>query len=179
MFLYQRINGVVANAISLSLDFFARQPDGIEVMQAGAPVDWAIYDHADVLLASGSGVTSANGLLPVDAILPPRPSGRIKVVANGTAPGGGATDTMLAYLGVPGGVFGIVTSADTGSVTITPLDRGQTRTVPVVNGAFAAPDMVRLRGRFDAVFTGAGGATIARRFNKDRSDYFVRLVPAP
>ncbi len=176
-FLYPRVTSANLGALAFTLDFFARLSTGQEIMQAGAPVDWAVYDHAETLRASGSALTSPNGFVTINLALPPDYRGRIRILATATAPGGSAAVDVFEYWGEPIGVFGIVTSADSGTVRIRPAGRGYTRTAPVVNGAFVIPGLRRRKGAYDATFSGTNGETIARRFNKDRSDYFLRLTP--
>jgi hypothetical protein len=78
-----------------------------------------------------------------------------------------------------GGVFGVVTSVDTGTLTVTALDEASVApvTVQVVNGAFAIPELGTNRGRFLAEFRYAAGGEFTRRFNKDASNYFLELRP--
>lgn len=169
-FLYQRIN-------QFTVDYFYRDPSGTETMQPNVTVEWAVYDHSNVLLDNGSGVTSANGWFNFIPALPAGYTGRITVVVTTTSPNGLISDTTLRpAFGFEAGIFGIVRNADTGTITLTPLDDPAAAvTLDVVNGAFSAPSLASVRGRFRAVFTNSAGKKFSKRFNKDASDYFVSI----
>ncbi|MCI0749680.1 MAG: hypothetical protein L0Y32_03915 [Nevskiales bacterium] len=176
--LYQRIN-------QYTVDYFHRNGSTI-TMQPGASIDWAIYDHNNLLLDSGSDVTDASGSFsiryPTGPLLPPGYTGRITVVVKATSPDGPVIDATQRPAGVDSfpsgqaGVFGIVRNANTGTLALTPLDDpAASVTVNVVDGAFSAPSLAPVRGRFLAVFTHPLGQKFGKRFNKDASDYFVSV----
>lgn len=173
-FLYQRIN-------QFTVDYFFRDDaTGVETMQPHSPIQWAVYDHRDSLLGSGSAVTSANGLVDlqgeVEGLLSGH-SGRFKLVTNATSPGGPVSDTALRSAGAASGVFGALAEGESGAVTITPLDApGGPVTVGVENGGFTAPSLGSVKGRFAAVFQDSSGRTVARQFTKDASDYFLLMA---
>lgn len=169
-FLYQRIN-------QYTIDFFRRIDLGNELMQASATIDWEVYDHAGTLLDSGTEVTGGNGFVSIAPALPPAYQGRIAVVAAADSPDGPVASTAYRTAVEGSGVFGVIRGADSGSVEITPLDDpGSAVVVPVVDGAFYAPSLEAVAGRFSAVFSGSGGETAGARFNKSASRYFASLV---
>jgi hypothetical protein len=170
-FLYQRIN-------QFTVDFFSRDESGVETMLANAPVEWEVFDFQNTLLSSGSDPTSAYGWMGFIPSLPDAYQGRIKVVVTAMTPNGAVSDTALRAIGSEKGVFGIITDASTGEITITPVkNRALAVTVPVSNGAFFAQSLASERGRFLAVFNGANGERISMAFTKDASDYFISLGP--
>lgn len=172
--LYQRIN-------QLTVDFFHRDADGIEVMQADAPFTWRVYDDADALLDQGEGTTNAFGVGFLDDLaLPPEYSGRIRVVVSALSPDGPIEDVAFRPVGTERGVFGVVLGASAGTVTVQPLDDATPAVgARVEHGAFSAPLLAGVRGRFEAVFE-QDGRVARRRFTKDASDYFLPIsVPEP
>jgi len=173
-FLYQRIN-------QFTVDYFYRSPSGSEIMQPNATIQWAAYDYKGMILTSGSSVTSANGSTTIFDFMIPPSSGYIKVVVSASTPNGTISDTALSFAGGYNGsnlgVFGVVEGADSGTVTITPLDVPvPTTSVNVLNGSFSAPSLATAKGRFLLVFTDTKGQSFAKKFNKDASNYFVLMT---
>jgi hypothetical protein len=167
--LYQRIN-------QFTVDFFFRDASGVETMQGGATIDWSVYDHQDTLLDSGSGVTSSFGWIAFYPVLPGGHTGRIKVVAIATSPGGVIRDTVRRFAGSEQGVFGIVENTNAGNITITPLaDPTPPVALSVVNGAFSAPSLATVKGPFKALFTNTSGRQFRKSFTKDASAYFLSM----
>jgi hypothetical protein len=69
-----------------------------------------------------------------------------------------------------------VLPADSGWLTIKPVDGSfGAVTVPVDDGAFAAPALRGLRGRFVATWSDWNGRRFTREFTKDAGDYFLLL----
>jgi len=170
-FLYQRINQFL-------IDYFLRDPSGIETMQPNATIDWAVYDNKNTLLGSGTGVTSAFGFfdLSTTLTLPIGYSGRIKVLATTLTPLGMISNTALRFVGKETGVFGVVADADVGTITIKSLDLPTPPArASVVNGGFFAPSLAQMSGRFLAVFVARNGGSITKRFTKGASNYFLVL----
>ncbi|PYV07799.1 MAG: hypothetical protein DMG07_27555 [Acidobacteria bacterium] len=170
-FLYQRINQFTA-------DFFQRNIVGGEVVQASAPVQWAVYDFQDALLSSGVESTTGNGWLDIIWAVPAGYMGRIKVVVTASTPNGTISSTALRSIGNEAGVFGVVSDVAFGEITITSIDhRAPTVTASVWNGAFSAPSLAAAKGRFRAVFRDAGGRRLSKYFTKDASNYFLLISP--
>lgn len=168
--LYQRIN-------QYQVDLFYRNDYGVEVALPSANVRWNIYDFQGELLSLGTGVTSAAGWFDVTPV-PQGYTGRIEIEASTSFGRDKVRDTALRSMGNESGVFGIVTHANDGTVTITPLDDpGEQVTVNVVNGAFSAPSLASIRGRFQADFSGAAGKWHSRLFTKDASNYYLIIKP--
>jgi len=171
--LYQRMN-------QFTVDYFFRSPWGSETMQANATIDWAVYDYLGTLVDSGSGLTSAFGLIFFSPTFSAGYTGRIEVVAATMSPSGPITESTLAFRGSEVGVFGITFPADSGSITITPLDDPTPPvSLTVVNGGFSAPSLATARGRFIATFTDTGGQSVSKHFTKDASNYFLLMHAAP
>lgn len=167
--LYQRIN-------QFTIDLIRRDASGLEQPMADAVVDWAVYDHADRLLASGTGVTGPGGFLFIDPELPSGYTGRLAVAARHVTPDGAELlDVAFRKAGNDTGLFGVVLPAASGRLTITPLDHGDSVTVPVTAGAFAAPTLQGRRGRFAATLRDSDGRYFRREFTKDAGDYFLLL----
>jgi hypothetical protein len=172
--LYQRVN-------QFTVDFFSRDAaSGRETMQRNVPVSWALYDDADELLGGGTDVTSANGFIEFSqraSVALGRYAGRVKVVASAATPDGPIVDTAYTSSGDTQGVFGVVADASEGTVTITPLANPVASVMTdVVRGAFAAPGLQGLRGRFAATFEDETGRRVSRQFTKDASDYFLSIA---
>jgi hypothetical protein len=168
-FLYQRIN-------QYTVDFFYRDPSGVEIMQPGASIDWEVYDHNNVLIDNGSEVTSVLGWAQLNPFILEY-TGRIKVVVTAITPNGLIRDSTFKYVGNEEGCFGIVRNNNSGSITITSLDNPKMKeTVKVFNGSFSAPSLSNVRGRFRAVFVNEAGKRFYKWFNKDASNYFIDVV---
>lgn len=173
--LYQRINQLI-------VDYFYRDANGLEVMQADAPFTWRVYDDGDTLVDQGEGTTNALGVGFIPTLrVPDGYAGRLRVVASTVSPEGPIEDVAFRPAGNEQGVFGVVLGATSGTVTITLLDDPTpAEGVRVEHGAFSAPGLATVRGRFEALFSSDDGRIARRLFTKDASDYFVRLVaPEP
>lgn len=171
-FIYQRLN-------QFTVDFFVRDTNGAETMQPNVLVEWAVYDFRDTLLSAGSAITTANGWADFVPVLPADYTGRIRVVVDTAGPDGVISDTSYrAAIKTETGLFGIVPDADFGVLTVTRLGHGSARvTVNVTKGAFSAPLLAGVKGRFHAVFRGTLGERRSRWFNKDAGDYFLVMAP--
>ncbi|HWQ55923.1 MAG TPA: hypothetical protein VN442_19700 [Bryobacteraceae bacterium] len=157
---------------------FERNSWGGEWMLSSVPLSATFYDHAGQLVGSGSGVTGAYGWTSIPAWCQGY-SGRMGITATAPLPDGGtATISSHAFAGTPAGIFGLVTNADNGTITITPANsRRSAVTVPVVNGVFAAPELESFRGTFTATLDPLNGKRYTRTFTKDASPYFLYLDP--
>jgi hypothetical protein len=174
-FLYQRIN-------QFTVDYFYRDYTGSETMQPNATIQWAVYDDKDNLLDSGSGVTSANGFISIEPIMPANYTGRIKVVTTTSSPTGTISNTKFRTArtsdspGGTAGVFGTTPHSHSGTLTITPLNNSDPPViVSVSKGAFYVPWFVAVEGRFRVDFTSADGLSFSRWFTKDASDYYLLI----
>ena len=168
--LYQRIN-------QFTVDFFYRDTSGSEVMQPDAPITWAVYDHRGTLVDAGAATTNQLGVAFLSPTLPAGYTGRINVVVSASTPTGIISDTALRSAGNESGVFGMVTGADSGSLTITSLDALiDPVSLIVSNGAFSGPSLAAVRGRFLAEFINTAGRGVSKYFTKDASDYFLVVI---
>jgi hypothetical protein len=155
-----------------------RQPSGSISFQPG-PLDWAIYDDQEVLLDGGTFLSTNRGVEYGPSMPEGWGTGRIKAVVEASSPTETISDTYFAVPDYRTGIFGVVAHASSGMLTITPLDGASVPvTVPVIDGAFSAPSLKFLRGRFWAEFTDAGGRSFSRQFNKDAGDYFLLMAAA-
>ncbi len=171
-FIYQRVNQYV-------VDVFTRDEFGVETMQAGAPVNWTMYDYQGAPLASGS--TSTGDLGWADLFPSGTPvgyAGRVGIVVTSGQDPGVISDTSLRSIGTDeSGIFGVVDPEISGEITIKPLDAHiPPVTAAVTNGAFSIPSLGPVRGRFRAVFTGDSGRRLSKIFTKDASAYFLLMA---
>jgi hypothetical protein len=176
-FLYQRSLGYI--------DVLRRVASGAEMSLPGIPVDWAARDFAGTVLQAGSSTTYDFGVGFFDPTAVRGYAGRVTFTLDTTLPEGPLTDTLLLGGSADllleeddlnaSGVFGAVPDRDTGSVTITRLPDGMSRTAPLVQGGFSVPGLARARGPFLATFTSATGETVTHRFTKDAAAYFVQM----
>lgn len=174
--LYQRIN-------QYTIDYFHRDStSGFESAQAGATVQWAVYDYKDSLLESGISITNSLGVASFD----PRPRGyfgKIKVVVATTAPAGPLQEVSYRpyYFGTLGdaelGVFGVIPEQTLGTVTLRALDEPFTSaTQTLINGAFFFSQFEKNRGRFELLYTAPNERQFQHYFTKDASHYFIDHV---
>jgi hypothetical protein len=172
--LYQRINQYV-------IDYFYRDSYGNETPQSGATLSWQIFNNADVLITSGSGVSSAGyGWVDCHTSITGY-TGRVKVIASVQSPQGLLTDTVFRA-NQPGasGVFGVVEDANTGTISVTPLDTAMaTQTTVLVNGAFFISSFKNVRGRFRIEYNYPDCGHVSKIFTKDRSNYFISIKKEP
>ena len=153
---------------------FYRDLWGTETMLSGINVQWDIYDHQGNLLLTGNDTTSQNGWIQLPQFL--GYEGRIKIIAKAAISGEEITRTFdsitLLSSNFPG-IFGILLNGSEGNVVITHLSDGITETVSVINGAFYAPSMEQLSGKFLAEYQREDGTWVGKVFTKDSSDYLV------
>jgi hypothetical protein len=170
-FLYQRINQLI-------VDYVYRDASGLEIMQPNAPFAWRVYDDRDTVLDEGDGTTNGSGVGFIPALrMPDGYAGRLRVVASAVSPAGPIENVAYRPAGGEQGVFGVVIGSSSGTVTFSPLDDATLAVgARVERGAFSAPSLATVRGRFEATFAGDDGSIARRRFTKDASDYFVVLV---
>jgi len=144
------------------------------------PIHWEITDWEGGLLARGTSVTGGDGAVFIDPPIPPGYLGMVRSVARAQGAFGAVADTVYRnFGGDDSGVFGVALEADIDSVSITNVDDPATfLDLPLVRGAFVAPSLGPVRGRFEARFHRRDGTTGTRRFNKDASSYLVLLGTA-
>jgi hypothetical protein len=159
------------------VDFFCRDAAGLETPQAGASVTCSVYAVDDQLLYTQQSPTTDLGWIMCDpGTALAGYSGRIKLVATGTSATGSATSTYYRQGGAETGVFGVVTNADNGTVTFSsPANAFPTFSVPVTQGAFAAPTLSSFRGTFRVRFE-AAGLSAGRTITKAASPYALILT---
>jgi hypothetical protein len=170
--LYQRIS-------QFTVDYFRRGQFGSEIPQGNARVDWKILDCNDNKLNAGNDDSHAsNGWISIVPGLPANYQGKIKVVASAQSPDGEVTDTsyLVRWLTGDRGLHGIVVEANTGEVTVTPLDTNVAAiSVALFNGGFVIPAFEKVRGRFRVEYVYPDGFRFSRIFTKERSEYFLWL----
>lgn len=172
--LYHRINQYV-------IDFFERQPSGFVSMIPNTMVSWRMNDYNGVLLDAGADLTAANGHLSYFPVIPDGFSGRLEVIASSVTPGGQPVESVTFRPFLPGpigeaGIFGVVLGYNEGELVLSSLDHPRMRiTVQVTNGAFTAPTLETVRGRFVGFFYSGGVLRKERVFTKDASRYFVQF----
>ena len=165
------------NISNFNVYYFYRDSAGSESMQPDTIIYWEVYDYLDGFVDSGSDVTSLLGWISIHPVFPADYKGRIKIVASVLSPGGMISNIALRSIGNDNGIFGITADTDSGSVSFIPLDDPSSLVnVDVINGAFSAPSLAAVRGRFTAIYTDNEGETFSKCFNKDASDYFLPMV---
>lgn len=172
--LFQRVN-------QFYLDYFYRDMYGAEAPQSGSMLNWQALDYANNVLASGTGATAAVFGWVDCGISLPGYTGRLKLIANVQSPQGLISDTAIrAYQPGASGVFGVVEDANTGTVSVTPLDTAlATQTATLQNGAFSLPALKNVRGRFRVDYYFSDCGHVSRIFTKDRSSYFISIRKEP
>jgi len=142
-----------------------------------APIQWEITDWEGGLLARGTSTTGGSGAIFIDPPVPPGYVGMVRSVARAEGPSGAVADTVYRNSGGDdSGVFGVALDEGIDSVSIANLDDpAPPLKLPVVRGAFFAPALGPVRGRFEATFHRRDGTSGTRRFNKDASSYLVLL----
>jgi hypothetical protein len=170
-FVYVRA-GSINNVV---LAVFSRDSSGAETNRSGVTAAWSITDDVGATVSTGSGVTNEAGVVFVPVPVPSGYPGRLQVSATATI--GSATVSSSAYVKPDStGIFGVVTGADTGSITFTPLDQAVAPvTVPVSRGGFDAPALGAVRGRVRYVFSGGSVTTAPAVLTKDGAPYFVHV----
>lgn len=166
--LFQRIN-------QWTVDFFCRSSSGFESSQAAALVQLRGYDADGVLLFEDESVTSPLGWADFSPSLEGY-DGRVKVVATADSPTGIVSSTFYRQAAVERGVFGVVTNATVGTVTLdSPDGLFPSQTVPVEDGAFVAENLESFRGSVRLTYSGPQGAA-SRQITKAASPYGVSLT---
>ena len=136
---------------------------------------YTAYDSQGTVLWSG---TSTTGALGWASFIPQvgTYNGILKLVATATAPCGAASSTYYRQSVDGNGIVGVVTNATTGPVTFrSPSGKFGAFSVPVVNGAFAAPSLESFAGRVSIKDAGSGRQT-TKIITKDASSYSVALT---
>lgn len=154
---------------------FTRDENGNEFNLPGVNVSWWVTDTTGAAIASGSGTTTSTGIVSIAA--PISATGRHEVFARATI--NSALKSSSGFIKAPEGtgVFGVVVGADTGSVTLTPLDVAVAPvTVPVAQGAFDAPTLNGVRGRVRYVFSSGTLSTPAQVLTKDDAPYYLNIA---
>jgi hypothetical protein len=158
-----------------TVDLFSRSPYGAETPLV-APVTLEVFDDVDHLLWSATKQTASGygwaSFIPQLGGY----NGRIKLVASATASCGTAHSTYYRQSGSDSGIFGVVANATSGTVTFSSPDKAFAKfSVPVIHGAFAAPDLVSIAGQVKIRFSG-NGKSVHRTITKDASNYSVLLA---
>src|SRR6266542_1129289 len=158
---------------------FNRRADGVETNLPEVIVEWWVYDDKGAIVDASSDVTNEGGAISFNPLIPLDYNGRLNVTAVATL-SETTTITTSRYVKAPEGpgVFGVVTGADTGSITLTPLDQAVSSvTVPVSRGGFDAPTLAPVKGRIQYVFTDGTISTSPAVFTKDENaPYFVHVT---
>ena len=146
---------------------FERTASGEELDLAGVPLTYEVKNAAGVAVSTGTITTNFVGVEMLPAF--ERTAQRYRLSASAMVDG---TPLSAAeyFPGVVGeGVFGIVQGADTGTVTLTPLDDVTPAvTVGVTQGWFEAPTLRSVRGRIGVTFDpSSGGGSATRVVTKD------------
>jgi hypothetical protein len=178
-YIYHRLN-------QNTIDYFYRDNLGNEQPQNGATINWSVYNHSNLLLASGSSVTGSYGWINYLPSIPTGYIGKIKVVAQVNSPVGLLKDSGYFYSVYSGvnspnlGFFGVVEDANAGTVTIAPLDTTMaSQTQLIVNGSFSFPDFDNIRGRFRISVLYNNCQHYSRVITKDASRFFVAVRKDP
>jgi hypothetical protein len=173
-FLYQFIYGVPDDILFY---LFERNTQGVETMLTGVPLSGTFNNYAGQAIGSGTGVTGTNGWTEIYAGYWGY-SGRMAISASAQLPTGLSTTlSSSAFGGAQQGVFGLVTTANNGTVRIIYGDGTQSVTVPVVNGVFSAPSLENMRGSFTLTLDPLNGKRYTKVFTKDAAPYFLYLDP--
>ena len=164
-----------------TVDFFCRQ-NGIEVPESGANVSFKVYDWQGNVVFEGSDVTAPLGWVTFSPLTHPS-MGRLRMVASASAVDGQVSSTYYRQSGPEEGIFGVVTNADSGTVSFSsPTGAFPALSVPVINGAFSAPSLTPLRGQIHVTYSGPTGSA-DRIVNKDIGPYSMvitsRAPPPP
>jgi hypothetical protein len=165
---------VFQRANQFTVDVYCTDRWGAQTAQFGVTVNLKILDVTNAVVFQGSGVTTSYGWTSFAPNLAPG-LGRIKVIAEAASSSGSIRSVIYRQAGPAEGVFGVVPSADRGTVTFS-SHSGQfaTFSVPVTNGAFAAPSLGPIRGQIRARFRGEGRSA-RRTFDKDAAPYGLVL----
>lgn len=171
--LFQRIN-------QFTIDHFFRDHFGNEIPQGGIEINWFTYDYNEALIDSGRGITTSYGWIDAIPHFSDNYYGRVKLVCTVMTSSGVLTSTSYRNISPDLGVFGVVTDANSGTITITPLDIALPAiSTTILNGAFSAPSLKGVRGRFQVTVIYPNSFTFSRVFTKDASDYFLLLSASP
>lgn len=173
-FIYNRIN-------QYTIDCFTRCEDNNVVMNKNVPVTWTIYDYSNRKLYEGSDMTNDYGIVDSSpySLASLDYTGRIKLVASTNQfPDEKVTDTSLRIRGnsLEKGIFGILPSSNTGTVTFYQNDT-QIGSANVTNGAFSDPKLEKVKGKIKAVYDDGNGQRFTKYFTKDASIYYVFMAP--
>ncbi len=169
-FLYQRIN-------QFTIDYFYRDQFGAEYPQGNSNIHWDIFDHDDILIDSGSAISTSYGWTTILNPHFPGYLGRLKVVASVLTPHGPISDTVYRNGELSDGIFGTVEDANSGVIRITPIDSVfNSESALLTNGSFSFPNFEHVRGRFLIDYTYPDCRHIQRTITKDASHYYVRLA---
>jgi len=141
------------------------------------PIHWEITDWQGALLARGTTTTNASGVAFLDPPIPTSYLGLVRSVARADGFFGAIADTAYRnFGGDDSGLFGIALDGGIDSVSILNLDvPGPPIDLTVVRGAFYAPSLGPVRGRFEIAYRKRDGTSGSRRFNKDASSYLVMV----
>lgn len=167
--LYQEVNQFVI--------YYFNRDRYSDTLQGGVTVNWTLFNHNNDILGSGNDITTSYGWISFYPNFPDGYYGKIKIVASVQSPDGLITDTAYRIQQYSDqGIFGVVEDANSGSISVTPLDTAiATVTTNLINGAFTFPTLENVRGRFMYVFTYPDNKVVSRIFTKDRSMYYLLI----
>lgn len=194
-FIYQRYYYYNENSpLSITAECFSRTNAGYVKIAPGISVNWAVYDYNNNIIQSGQGITDKYGYLCVDVKITPGYYGRIKLVASTDAFTENVSDTC--FISVPkksdytydngsvqihsnNGVFGVTPSTNQGTISFyyPSGSAGPIASVPVIDGAFYAPELQSIQGKIRAVYEDGLGQRFEKYFTKDACDYFLLMTP--
>lgn len=166
---------LIMKADTSTVYYFYRSDTGIDTMQTGKTLNWSVYDYDNILIDSGSGVTSDHGWIDVQTEITSEYIGIIKIVVRADSPEGEVSQSFFNSYGVgESGIFGIVKNQTEGEILITSLNDPSIQEITeVINGAFSIPSLRNIRGQFSLVYTDFNNRQIERIFTKDASSYYV------
>jgi hypothetical protein len=163
-----------ARTSQFTVDMYCTDTNGNVTPQSGATLSLKITDATNTVVFKESATTSTAGWVNFTPSLSAS-IGRIKLHVEAASATGTAKATFYRQSAPEEGVFGVVTNASNGTVSFSSVDGQFTAfSVPVANGAFAAPSLTSVRGQIVAKFGGEGLSAEAR-FDKDAAPYSVEL----
>ena len=161
-----------------TVDMYCTDSNGGVSMQVGVTINLNIYDVNENVVFTGSGVSSRYGWVAFSPGLNAN-TGRLRMVATAESSDGPVTSTFYRQSAGEEGVFGVITNASRGTMSLSsPTGQFVAFAVPVANGAFAAPSLRTVRGQIVATFRGEG-MSARRTVDKDEAPYSVLMTARP
>jgi hypothetical protein len=181
-FIYMRESSYAGNN-GIVICCYSRSEDGYVKKNANINISWVIYDCRGQIIYNGQGKTEGNGILFSNYEDRPDYHGRIKIVATTNDFPQSVSDTYITTIPQNGehgsGVFGALPNTNEGTLSFYyPSDSDSyIASVPVVDGAFNAPELKALQGKIRAVYRDGSGQGFEKSFTKDACDYFLLMAP--